>query len=230
MIAANSYSQSAIQRAYDRRKWVYSKTVAVAEWPYHQQAIDAAAIQKGESVLEVAVGPGLALRELAGRVGRDTPIHGADLSAGMLAMTRQRLTDAGFSQLDLRQSDARRLPFDDQQFDVVYNAYMLDLIPEADMPGILAEFQRVLKPGGRLVLLNMSKASADAHDLRERLYTWLPRVLTLYVLGACRPVLMLPAVQAAGFLGVQRTFIGGRAPSEIVVAVKPCPPSLFNDS
>lgn len=221
MITANSYSQGTIQRAYDRRKWVYSKTIAVVEWPYHLQAMEQAAIQPGEAVLEVAVGPGLALMELAKRVGPQTTIHGADLSPGMLDMTRQRLSKAGFSRLDLRQSDARRLPFKDAQFDVVYNAYMLDLIPEADMAGILAEFKRVLKPGGRMVLLNMSKPSLDATDSRERLYKLLPRVLSLYLLGACRPVLMEPTVHQAGFLDVERTFIGGRAPSEIVSARKP---------
>ena len=221
MITANSYSQDTIQRAYDRRKWVYSKTIAVVEWPYHLQAMEQAAIQPGEAVLEVAVGPGLALKELARRVGPRTTIHGADLSPGMLDMTRQRLSKAGFSRLDLRQSDARRLPFKDAQFDVVYNAYMLDLIPEADMAGILAEFKRVLKPGGRMVLLNMSKPNLEAKDSRERLYKLLPRVLTLYLLGACRPVLMEPAVHQAGFLDVNRVFIGGRAPSEIVSAHKP---------
>ena len=221
MISANTYSQDTIQRAYDRRKWVYSKTIAVVEWPYHLQAIEQAAIQPGEAVLEVAVGPGLALMELAKRVGPQTMIHGADLSPGMLDMTRRRLSKAGFSRLDLRQSDARRLPFKDAQFDVAYNAYMLDLIPESDMADILAEFKRVLKPGGRLVLLNMSKPSLEAKDSRERLYKFLPRVLTLYLLGACRPVLMAPTVHQAGFLDVERTFIGGRAPSEIVVAHKP---------
>lgn len=221
MISANTYTQATIQRAYDRRKWVYSKTIAVVEWPYHLQAIEQAAIRPGEAVLEVAVGPGLALMELARRVAPETTIHGTDLSPGMLDMTRRRLSKAGFSRLDLRQSDARRLPFKDAQFDVVYNAYMLDLIPESDMAGILAEFKRVLKPSGRLVLLNMSKPSLEARDPRERLYKLLPRVLTLYLLGACRPVLMEPAVHQAGFLNVERTFIGGRAPSEIVVANKP---------
>lgn len=221
MIAANTYSQGAIRRAYDRRKWVYSKTIAVVEWPYHLQAIDRAAIQAGEAVLEVAVGPGLALLELAKRVGHGTMIHGADLSPGMLGMTKKRLSDSGFSKLDLRVSDARHLPFKDGQFDVVYNAYMLDLIPEEDMAGILAEFKRVLKPGGRLVLLNMSKADRAAKDSREWLYKRLPRLLTLYVLGACRPVLMEAAVDRAGFGNLMRTFIGGRAPSEIVTARKP---------
>lgn len=221
MITANSYSQDTIRRAYDRRKWVYSKTIAVVEWPYHLQAIDRAAIQPGEDVLEVAVGPGLALTELAKRVGPQTTIHGVDLSPGMVDMTRQRVSKAGFSRLDLRQADARRLPFKDGQFDVVYNAYMLDLIPEADMAGILAEFKRVLKPGGRMVLLNMSKPSLHIKDSRERLYQWLPRLVTLYLLGGCRPVLMEPSVHQAGFMDVERVFLGGMTPSEIVLARKP---------
>lgn len=221
MIAANSYSQGTIQRAYDRRKWIYSKTIAKIEWAYNLQAIDQAAIQPGEAVLEVAVGPGLALLELAKRVGPHTTIHGADLSPGMLNMAHKRLSKAGFTHLDLRQSDARRLPFADGQFDVLYNAYMLDLVPQADMAGILAEFKRVLKPGGRLVLLNMSKPSLTTKDGREWLYRLLPRILTLYVLGGCRPVLMEPTAHQVGFADVARVFIGGRTPSEIVTARKP---------
>jgi demethylmenaquinone methyltransferase/2-methoxy-6-polyprenyl-1,4-benzoquinol methylase len=97
---------------------------------------------------------------------------------------------------------------------------MLDLIPAQDMPGILAEFRRVLKPGGRLVLLNMSKAD-EAPTSREWLYQHLPAPLVLYLMGGCRPVLMEAPVKAAGFEAVERTFIGGRAPSEIVRARKP---------
>lgn len=221
MIPVNTYSPATLQRAYDRRRWVYSKTIAVVELPYHQRALALAAVQPGERVLEVAVGPGLTLLELARRVGPRTPVHGVDLSAGMLEMTRGRLAKAGVAAPDLRQADARQLPFADGQFDVVYNAYMLDLIPEADMGAILAEFRRVLKPGGRLVLLNMSKADATVVDARERWYRRLPRVLTLYVLGGCRPVWVAPAVQAAGFAQVAREYLGGRAPSEIVTAVRP---------
>jgi ubiquinone/menaquinone biosynthesis C-methylase UbiE len=50
----------------------------------------------------------------------------------------------------LKQADSRRLPFDEDAFDLVYNAYMLDLIPAQDMPLTLGEFWRVLRPGGRL--------------------------------------------------------------------------------
>jgi ubiquinone/menaquinone biosynthesis C-methylase UbiE len=221
MITAKSFSPLAIQRAYDRRKWVYSKTIAKVELPYHQRALQLAGIQPGDSVLEVAVGPGLTLLELARQVGAATTVHGIDLSPGMLNMTRKRLSAEGFTQVDLRHADARTLPFPDAQFDVLYNAYMLDIIPEQDMQAILSEFYRVLKPGGRLVLLNMSKPNIGAVDTRERLYTYLPRFLTLYLLGACRPVLMSPTVQATGFTQVCREYLAGPAPSEIVTALKP---------
>lgn len=53
--------------------------------------------------------------------------------------------------------DARELSFPDETFDLVYNAYIFDLMDAEDFPVILSEFWRVLKPGGRLVLVNMSK-------------------------------------------------------------------------
>lgn len=220
MIAAKEYPAAVVERAYSRRSWIYSQTMARVEWSYHMLALEQAAVRPGEQVLEVAVGPGLTITELAARVGPRTAVHGVDLSQGMLKLAAERLRAHGVANFDLRQADSRQLPFDDGVFDLVYNAYMLDLIPAGAMPGILAEFRRVLKPGGRLVLLNMSKAD-HAPTAREWLYQHLPAAVVLYMLGACRPVLMAEPVRAAGFETVQRTFHGGRAPSEIVLARKP---------
>jgi ubiquinone/menaquinone biosynthesis C-methylase UbiE len=219
MIAAKEYDSQTVKRAYSRRGWLYSKTVARMEWSYHLTAIDRANIQRGEKILEVAVGPGLTIVELAGRVGKDTSIYGIDIAAGMLRLATQRLRAYGFSKFDLKEADSRQLPFEANSFDVVYNGYMLDLIPIQDMPIILAEFRRVLRPGGRLVLLNMSKRD-ETLTARDRLYQRLPAMLTLYLLGGCRPVLMETAVRAVGFQDVTRTFLDGKAPSEIVLARK----------
>jgi demethylmenaquinone methyltransferase/2-methoxy-6-polyprenyl-1,4-benzoquinol methylase len=65
----------------------------------------------------------------------------------MLEMTRQRMLTNGFHNLVLKEADCRNLPFEDNSFDLLYNGCMLDLIPEQDMPQILAEFKRVLRPG-----------------------------------------------------------------------------------
>jgi ubiquinone/menaquinone biosynthesis C-methylase UbiE len=221
MIPAKELDLQFIKRAYNYRSWVYSKTVAPLEWSNHLTAIQKAEIKPGEKVLEVAVGPGFTLTELAKLVGGQTKIYGVDLSTSMLDLTREQLAAHGFSNFDLREADCRKLPFDDHTFDVLYNGYMLDLIPVEDMSGILQEFQRVLKPGGRMILLNMSKQDKMVVTPREKLYTRLPASLALYVMGGCRPVLMKDLVEAAHFQSVQRVFLDGRFPSEIVMGTKP---------
>ena len=221
MIKAHEYQPQIVKQAYNRRGWIYSKTVAPMEWEYHLAALDQANIQPGENVLEVAVGPGLTAVEIAGRVGKETIFSGMDISTGMLALTEERLLANEFTQFQLKEGNASQIPFEDSRFDVLYNGYMLDLIPEREMPGILAEFKRVLKPGGRMILLNMSKANKEVVLFREKLYRLLPPRLVLYLMGGCRPVLMEDLTWQAGFRQVRRTYLGGKAPSEIVTATKP---------
>lgn len=219
MIEAKKYNMSAVKKAYDARSWLYSKLVAPFEHKNHLTAIEMAGIQPGENVLEVAVGPGMTFVELAKHVGKDTMLYGVDISTNMLQLTRQRLHAQGFSKFELREADSRNLPFEENSFDVVYNGYMLDLIPLADIPQILAEFKRVLRTGGRLVLLNMSKKD-DTMTFREKLYEYLPSTFVLYGVGGCRPVLMEKMVKDVGYRQTTRTYLGGRSPSEIVIAVK----------
>ena len=98
---------------------------------------------------------------------------------------------------------------------------MLDLIPLDDMPVVLKEFHRVLKPNGRLVLINLSKETAEQHSWLERLYLLLPKAAVPYLMGGCRPVLMEQPVKDAGFAHVGREFVSHVIPSEIVTARKP---------
>ena len=221
MITAKVFTLDVIKRAYNRRSWVYSKTVARMEWSYHLTALAMANIRTDEIVLEVAVGPGLSITELARRVGKETRIYGVDTSTGMLGLAEQNLTAHGFSNFELKEADSRQLPFENNTFDLLYNAYMLDLIPEQDMPGILLEFYRVLKPGGRMVLLNMSKRDETVRTSREFLYSILPAKFVLYFLGGCRPVLMEGMTKDAGFENINRTYLEGKFSSEVVIAVKP---------
>ncbi len=147
MIKAHEYQPQTIKQAYNRRGWIYSKTVAPMEWKYHLEALEQANLQPGEKVLEVAVGPGLTAVEIARRVGIEAVFSGMDISTSMLALTEQRLRSSGFSQFVLKEGSATQIPYSSNTFDILYNGYMLDLIPEEEMPGILAEFKRVLKPG-----------------------------------------------------------------------------------
>jgi len=221
MITAKEFTPDVIKRAYNRRSWVYSKTIAQMEWSYHLSALAMANIRTAETILEVAVGPGLTITELARRIRKETRIYGVDTSTGMLTLTEQQLVAHGFSNFELKEADSRQLPFKDNIFDLLYNGYMLDLIPEQDMPRILLEFYRVLKPGGRLVLLNMSKRDETVRTSREFLYSILPAKFVLYFLGGCRPVLMEGMTKDAGFENINRTYLEGKFPSEVVIATKP---------
>jgi len=172
-------------------------------------------------VLEVAVGPGLAFLEILKRVDKATLVYGVDLSPRMLDQTARTVQRAGYHNVDLREADARHLPFSDDMFDKLLNNYMLDLIPLDDMAVVLSEFWRVLKPGGRLILINMSKPDAHSRSWLERLYRWLPSRAVPGIMGGCRPVLMEKPTRSAGFQAVTRRFIASAIPSELVTAQKP---------
>ena len=210
-----------IRRAYNIWSHFYGRLVAPFEHKPRMLGLEKAGIQPKDSVLEVAVGPGVTLTEVLKRVDRKTVVYGVDLSPRMLENTRRRVSAAGYDNVDLREADARRLPFPDGTFDVLYNSYMLDLIPLQDMPVVLGEYARVLKPGGRLVLVNMGKDKGSGRGWWERLYAWLPAGWAPYLLGGCRPVLVQGLVSEAGFTEVEREFVRHIVSTEIVTARKP---------
>jgi demethylmenaquinone methyltransferase/2-methoxy-6-polyprenyl-1,4-benzoquinol methylase len=118
----------------------------------------------------------------------------------MLDQACDKLDKKGLSGIvHLKQGNARELPYPEATFDLVYNGYMFDLIPLDGFLPILKEFQRVLKPGGKLVLVNMSKPDGRKtfyEKVYERGWAVMP----------CRPVLMSPLLEPAGFTGIQRFY------------------------
>lgn len=207
-----------IRRAYDLGSYLYGKLLAPLEHKPRVRALEQARIHPQDRILEVAVGPGAALVEILKKVDRTNVVYGVDLSPKMLENARRRVDTAGYTNTDLREADARQLPFPDGMFDVLYNSYMFDLLPLKDMPVVLSEFRRVLKPGGRLVLVNLSKEPGSCLTWREKLYLWLPARWVPYLMGGCRPVLMESLVREAGFAEVRREFLRHIIPSEIVTA------------
>lgn len=223
MIEAQAPTE-AIRRAYDLWSWFYGWVGVPLERKARMLGLDEVAVQPGEKVLEVAVGPGATFVEILRRVGPEGTVMGVDLSPRMLGRTRRRAFKAGWKEVDVKEADARRLPFPDGTFDVLFNSYMLDLIPLGQMPVVLGEFLRVLKPGGRLALVNFSKRAAGRRTLWERFYEALPRRWVPYVAGGCRPVVMAGAVEGAGFRDLRQQFVPGLIPSEVVIAGKPGSP------
>jgi ubiquinone/menaquinone biosynthesis C-methylase UbiE len=143
--------------------WFYGPLGKLFERRPKLMPLERAAIQPQEKVLGIAVGPEKALVKILTKIDTTNTVHGVDLSPKITDQTRRLVSTAGFSNFNLQVADARRLPLSSGTLDVLFNSYMLDLILLKDMPLVLGEFRRVLKPGGRLVLVNLSKIDSDAN-------------------------------------------------------------------
>lgn len=165
----------------------------------HAEALRLANVQMGQHVLDVACGTGRGTVGLAQAVGSAGKVDAMDLSEAMLAQARSKIEGLGLAQrVEFKQGNARELPYPDGTFDLLYNGYMFDLIPIDGFMPILKEMLRVLKPGGKLVLLNMSKPDSRS--------TWFETVYRRLKFEPCRPVLMSPYLEAAGFIEIQRVY------------------------
>jgi demethylmenaquinone methyltransferase/2-methoxy-6-polyprenyl-1,4-benzoquinol methylase len=224
MIKTPQY-QNKISELYRHLAWVYD-FFTDHEPAHHEEAIRIAGFENYDSVLEVACGTGRATVEIAKRLKRESRFYAIDLTKEMMERARKKLQKYGLpGRVDFKVGDAKHLPFPEGMFDVVYNAYMFDLIDTSDMPEIICEFKRVLKPGGTLVLVNMSK-DKKKKTLYEVLYE---RGLLSFASGGCRPVFMKPLLEDAQFIHVKRIYrknksfflLNRLSGTEIVTANKP---------
>jgi len=137
-------------------------------------AVGIARPRSGERVLDIAAGSGDLARSLAKRVGPSGEVWLTDINRRMLERGRDRLLDAGIMAPAV-QCDGERLPFADESFDCVTVAFGLRNMTRKD--AALAEMRRVLKPGGRLVVLEFSrvwKPLEPAYDLYSfKVLPWL---------------------------------------------------------
>ena len=113
-------------------------------------------LRPGQAALDVAGGTGDIAAGMASQVGETGCVVLSDINASMLAVGRERLLDRGLMR-NVRYSlaNAERLPFADESFDCVTIAFGLRNV--TDKPAALASMRRVLRPGGRLLVLEFSK-------------------------------------------------------------------------
>ena len=219
VLEVNEPSSERVIDGYSRLAPVYELWARVTETKPRRRVLELAAPRDGEAVLEVAVGTGAQVAELA-RPNASGRTVGVELSEGMLEQARKRLSDAGLEgRVELIRASALELPFEDRSFDLVVNSYMLDLLPREDIPRALAEFHRLLRPGGRLVLSNMTIGERRRHRVWDALYA---RGLNLT--ANCRGVLAAPVLEELGFADVRREYVSQACfPTEVVVGSRSGP-------
>lgn len=127
-------------------------------------AVRLCGLRPGMKVLDLASGTGDMVRLARPLVGGEGRIVAADLSAEMLNLGRERLLNAGIAAVDHVECDAAALPFDDHSFDCVITSFGLRNV--TDKTAAIAGAHRVLKPGGRFVVLEFSRP----HPWLERCY------------------------------------------------------------
>jgi len=134
---------------------------------WKRYTIDQAAVRPGYVVLDLAGGTGDLALAFARKVGDEGHVVLADINAAMLERGRERLVDAGIAgNLSIAQVDAQQLPFADESFDRITIAFGLRNVTDKD--AALASMYRVLRPGGKALILEFSepaKAIRPAYDL-----------------------------------------------------------------
>lgn len=128
--------------------------------------IELSGVRSGNSVLDIAGGTGDLAEKFSQLVGASGRVVLADINASMLRVGRDRLLDTGVqANLEFVQADAQYLPFPDDSFDCITIAFGLRNVTDKDLA--LRAMLRVLKPGGRLLVLEFSKPT---HPLLGKAY------------------------------------------------------------
>jgi arsenite methyltransferase len=171
----------------------------------------ALALTPGERELDVGCGPGLLCAEMAGAVGSAGTVVGVDTEGSMLRIDGDN--GRGLRQMSVRSGEATSLPADDAAFDAVVCTQVLEHVP--DVAAALAEFRRVLRPGGGVLIVDTDwtscvRASADDARMCRIISAWdahcahprLPRTLPTLLAAAGFD---LTQVEALPLLSVRRS-------------------------
>lgn len=133
---------------------------------WKRYTIEMSAVRTGQAVLDIAGGTGDLSFQFSRLVGPQGRVVLADINDSMLKVGRDKLTDRGVAgNIAYCQADAQYLPFPDNTFDCITIAFGLRNVTDKDLA--LASMQRVLKPGGRLLVLEFSKPKSP---IMEKLY------------------------------------------------------------
>jgi len=203
---------------YNKIAHVYDLLSERSEQPMRAVGLDMLDVQPGERVLEIGFGTGHTLVELAKAAGPGGRIDGLDVADKMVGVARQLLTKKELAdRVQLTCGDAEKMPYAANTLDGVIMIFTLELFDTPDILRVLDECKRVLRPGGRIVVVSISKEGDQG--LLVRAFEWTHRHFPN--LMDCRPIFVRRALVSAGFQIEDARVDHMWVPVEIVLASKP---------
>jgi demethylmenaquinone methyltransferase/2-methoxy-6-polyprenyl-1,4-benzoquinol methylase len=189
-------SKAETRAYYNKISRVYDLLADQSEAPVRSAAMEILNAGPGERVLEVGFGTGLCLVTLAKAVGPTGRVYGIDLSDQMLELAQHNLDREGLAErAELVCEDAAKLPYPSGMMDAVLMSFTLELFDTPEIPKVLAECRRVLRPGGRIAVAGMSREGEGGIILH--LFEWTHRHFPNFL--DCRPIFVRRALESAGF-------------------------------
>ncbi len=208
---------------------IYMTPDVVAQRQAVLQALD---LRPGERVLDVGLGPGFLTADMAAAVGSSGRVRGIEISESMVAISQRRC--AHLTNVDFQVGTATRLPFPDSGFDVAVSTQVYEYLSDGDVTTALSELYRILRPGGRGLILDTDGDSlvwhsTDSTRMKRVLEAWsehcadfhLPRRLSSKLVQAgfrihrrdCLPLFNPdydPNTYSHGLIGLIVAFVPGR--------------------
>lgn len=147
------------EEASRRVEAIYSTPDLIAQ---RQAVLNALKLRPGERVLDVGSGPGFLTAEMAVAVGASGRVSGIDISESMVAISERRC--ARLSHVEFHTGTATQLPFSDSDFDAAVSLQVYEYLTDGDVDTALEEVYRVLRPGGRVLILDTDGDSLVWHS------------------------------------------------------------------
>ena len=142
---------------------------------WRTRAADRAELSEGDSALDLCCGTGDLALELRARVGASGRVVGADFSERMLELANEKALERGMPEVTFEWADALELPYSDASFDAVTVGFGVRNL--ADLDDGVGEMARVLRPGGRLVILEITQPQKP--PLSTFFSLWFDRIVPL---------------------------------------------------
>ncbi len=202
---------------YNKISRVYDLLADRSEGPVRRAGLELLKARAGEKVLEIGFGTGHSLVRLAKAVGPSGRVYGLDLARNMLKLAKANLLEAGVAgRVRLRCGDAAQMPYAHESMDAVFMSFTLELFDTPEIPWVLRECRRVLRVGGRIVVVGMSKQGKK--DPLISVFEWAHRHFPNFV--DCRPIFVADSLKRAGFRIAKALNKHMWIPVEIVCGIK----------